>query len=89
MSDRTTPNGIIITAHALISLLRHGFQDPFGFVDDIIGLEMSIGNYSRRMTQDDGTTVYIQQTNSQFAMTLADSLPLRIRNSQLRFVTLI
>jgi hypothetical protein len=55
MSDRTTPNGRIITAHALISLLRHGFQEPFDLVDDIIE------NYSRRTTQDDGATVYIQR----------------------------
>lgn len=55
MSVRTTPNGRIITAHALISLLRHGFQEPFDLVDDIIE------NYSRRTTQDDGATVYIQR----------------------------
>ena len=55
MSDQTTPNARILTVHAQQSLLRHGFQEPFDLVDDIIE------NYSRRTTQDDGATVYIQR----------------------------
>jgi ABC-type sulfate transport system substrate-binding protein len=55
MSVSTTPNGRFLTEHAQQSLLRHGFQQPFDLVDNIIE------NYSRRTTQDDGATVYIQR----------------------------
>jgi filamentous hemagglutinin len=55
MSVCTTPNGRILTNHAQESLLRHGFQEPFALVDDIIE------NYSRRTSQGDGATVYIQR----------------------------
>ncbi|RCJ25177.1 hypothetical protein A6770_27950 [Nostoc minutum NIES-26] len=56
MSEYITPNGRIPTRHAKESLLRHGFQELFDLVDDIIE------NYSRRTTQSDGATVYIQRT---------------------------
>ena len=55
MSVRTTPNGRILTKHAQESLLRHGFQEPFDQVDNIIE------NYSRRNRQNDGAIVYIQR----------------------------
>jgi filamentous hemagglutinin len=55
MSVYTTLNGRIVTKHAQESLLRHGFQEPFDMVDDIIE------NYSRRTSQGDGATVYIQR----------------------------
>lgn len=55
MSVRTTPKGRVLTKHAQASLLRHGFQEPFDLVDDIIE------NCSRRTTQNDGATVYIQR----------------------------
>lgn len=56
MSEYITPHGRILTVHAQESLLRHGFQEPFALVDNIIE------NYSRRAIQIDGATVYIQRT---------------------------
>ncbi|EDX78111.1 hypothetical protein MC7420_7849 [Coleofasciculus chthonoplastes PCC 7420] len=54
----TTPKGQRLTTHARESLLRHGFSQPFDLVDDIIE------NYTRKTTQKDGATVYIQRTRS-------------------------
>ncbi len=56
MSEYITPKGRVLTVHAQESLLRHGFQEPFNLIDDIID------NYSRRITQSDDATVYIQRT---------------------------
>jgi RHS repeat-associated protein len=52
----TTPGGRNLSIHAETdSLRRHGFQDPFNDIDDIID------NYSRITTQQDGATVYIKK----------------------------
>ncbi len=50
----STPRGRKLTTHARESLPRHGFTEPFSLVDEIID------NYTRRTTQRDGATVYIQ-----------------------------
>lgn len=52
----TTPQGRGLTRHALESLRRHGFREPFDLVDDIIE------NATHVTTQSDGATVYIQRT---------------------------
>ena len=51
----TTPKGRVLTRHALESLIRHGFREPFELVDDIIE------NATHVTTQSDGATVYIQR----------------------------
>jgi filamentous hemagglutinin len=56
MSDYITPKGRVLTVHAQESLLRHDLLEPFDLIDDIID------NSSRRTTQSDGATVYIQRT---------------------------
>jgi filamentous hemagglutinin len=53
-----TPAGRPLTAHAQESLRRHGFQEPFGQVDDIID------HATHTTSQADGATVYIQRTGT-------------------------
>jgi filamentous hemagglutinin len=50
-----TPKGRRLTQHARESLIRHGFQEPFNLIDDIID------NASRVATQNDGASVYIRR----------------------------
>ncbi|GAB4203752.1 MAG: hypothetical protein Fur006_58360 [Coleofasciculaceae cyanobacterium] len=52
----STPRGRRLTTHALESLLRHGFREPFDLVDEIVE------NYTYTTTQEDGATVYIQRS---------------------------
>ncbi|HYT93730.1 MAG TPA: hypothetical protein VEL76_33735 [Gemmataceae bacterium] len=52
----TTPKGRKLTEHAKESLRRHGFNEPFALVDDVID------NATRTTTQADGATVYIQRS---------------------------
>jgi filamentous hemagglutinin len=56
--SHSTPGGRPLTRHAQESLRRHGFREPFDQVDDIIE------NFTRKTTQADGATVYIQRSNS-------------------------
>ncbi len=55
MMVTTTPKGRILTEHAEESLRRHGFQEPWNRIDDIIE------NYTRTVTQADGAKVYIKR----------------------------
>lgn len=50
----TTPEGRTLSTHAQESLPRHGFEEPYSKVDEIID------NASRQTSQEDGATVYIQ-----------------------------
>ena len=54
-ASNATPKGRRLTEHARQSLVRHGFQEPFDGVDDIID------HATRMTTQTDGATVYIQR----------------------------
>jgi filamentous hemagglutinin len=58
MNAFTTPKGRIISRHAAISLVRHGFTEPFNLVDEIIDSPSYV------VTQADGSTVYIQSLKS-------------------------
>lgn len=53
-----TPRGRQLTEHARQSLSRHGFQEPYAQVDDIMDRP------TRVATQDDGASVYIQRSGS-------------------------
>ena len=53
----STPRGRKLTVHARESLPRHGFS-TLSLVDEIID------NYTRKTTQRDGATVYIQRTET-------------------------
>jgi hypothetical protein len=55
---QTTPKGRKLSEHAQQSLLRHGFAEPFDWVDDIIE------NYTHLTMQTDGAAVYIQRAGA-------------------------
>jgi filamentous hemagglutinin len=53
--ELTTPKGRKLTAHAQESLKRHGFDEPFNQVDEVID------NATRVSTQADGGQVHIRR----------------------------